>query len=63
VRRYSAKSLAELKKLMACFPAGTTFTFPSGMLTDTGAEERLFADVQRDVASHGLKLVKAPRRD
>jgi hypothetical protein len=63
VGRYSAKSLAELKDLLARFPAGTTFSFPTGMLTDTGAEERLFVKLQRDVASHGLKVVKSPPRD
>jgi hypothetical protein len=62
VGRYSAKSLAKLKKLLARFPAGTTFTFPTGMLTDPDAEERLFTELQREVASHDLKLVKAPPR-
>jgi hypothetical protein len=63
VAQYSAYSLAELKKLLARFPAGTTFTFPTGMLTDADAEERLFADLKREVALHGLGLIKAPRRD
>jgi len=59
--QYSAYSLAELKKLLARFPKGTTLSFPTGMLTDAQAEQRLFADLQQHVASHGLKLVKAPR--
>jgi hypothetical protein len=32
------------------------------MLTDPDAEERLFTELQREFASHDLKLVKALRR-
>jgi len=61
VARYTARSLAELKKLLTRFPKGTTLSFPTGMLTDAQAEERLFTDLQQHATSHGLKLVKAPR--
>ncbi|MBC8869340.1 MAG: hypothetical protein H8E44_07970 [Planctomycetes bacterium] len=61
VAQYTAYSLAELKKLLARFPKGTTLSFPTGMLTDAQADERLFTDLQQHVASHGLKLVKAQR--
>jgi len=61
VAQYSAYSLAEFKKLLARFHKGTTLSFPTGMLTDAQAEQQLFTDLQQHVASHGLKLVKAPR--
>jgi len=61
VAQYSAYSLVDLKKLLARFPKGTTLSFPTGMLTDAQAEERLFTDLKQHVASHGLKLVKRPR--
>jgi hypothetical protein len=60
VAQYSAESLAGLKKLLARFPKGTTFSFPTGMLTDAEAEQRLFRELQQHVAAHGLELVRAP---
>ena len=52
-------SLAELKKLLCRFPVGTTFGFPTGMLTDSVAEQRLFDDLKQTLAPHGMKLVKS----
>ena len=59
--QYTVQSLAGLKKLLARFPTGTTLSFPTGMLTDAQAEERLFRELEQHLASHGLKLVKSPR--
>ncbi len=63
VTQYFAHSLADLKKLLARFPAGTTFGFPTGILTDPVAEQRLFDDLQESLAPHGMKLVKSPPRE
>lgn len=63
VAQYWAHSLAELKTLLARFPAGTTLSFPAGMLTDARAEEELAAELKQYCTSHALKLVRAPRPD
>ena len=63
VAQYDAPSLADLKKLLSRFPTGTTFSFPSGMLTDAVAEQRLFDDLQQSLVQHGMKLVKSPPRE
>ena len=63
VTQYFAHSFADLKKLLARFPAGTTFGFPTGILTDAMAEQRLFDDLQESLAPHGMKLVKSPPRE
>gem|GEM_PF-1536400 len=61
VAQYHARSFAELKTLLARFPAGTAFGFQTGMLADEPAEARLFDALEKHLASHGLKLVKMPR--
>ena len=63
VSLYSASSLAELKKLLSRFPEKTTFGFPTGMLTDAMAEQKLFDELQKQLASNNQQLVKLPLRE
>ena len=45
----------------ARFPPGTTFSFPAAMLDDAAADEKLFSELEQDLALQQLKLVKARR--
>jgi hypothetical protein len=58
--QYPARSLNELKTLLARLPSGITFQFPSGMLSDAKAEQKVFNELQESMAAHGQTLVKKP---
>ncbi len=61
VLRYFAEGTESFRQLLARFPKGTTFAFPTGMLGDGATEERVFDEFAHFLAAHDSKLVRTAR--
>jgi hypothetical protein len=59
--QYHASTLAELKTLIARLPSKVTFQFPTGMLSDAAAEQKVFEELLESLTLNGQKLVRKPR--
>ena len=55
--QYFADTKAELKALLARFPRGSTFAFPTYISTDAAEFQKFFDDLSAFVEQHGMKLV------